>query len=93
MVSENQQKALESLLADIQGAQMSPRRKALYSLMFFMFLVILYWTGLWLVESLLSLKESLTGKTAVYFRALDCCYTVICFFFKESDHNSELFIG
>ena len=62
MVSENQQKALESLLADIQGAQMSTRRKALYSLMFFLFLVALYWTGLALVESFLSLRENLTGK-------------------------------
>ena len=62
MVSENQQKALESLLADIQGAQMSPRRKALYSLVFFLFLVALYWTGLALVDSFLSLRENLTGK-------------------------------
>ena len=83
MVSENQQKALESLLADIQGAQMSPRRKALYSLMFFMFLVILYWTGLWLVESLLSLKESLTGKTAVYFRAFILLLHCNMFFFLK----------
>ena len=63
MVSENQQKALESLLADIQGAQMSPRRKALYSLMFFLFLVALYWTCLALVESFLSLRENLTGRS------------------------------
>lgn len=61
MVSENQQRALESLLADIQGAKMSPRRKALYSLIFFLFLVILYWTCLWLVNSLMALKEALNG--------------------------------
>ena len=61
MVSENQQRALESLLADIQGAKMSPRRKALYSLIFFLFLVILYWTCLWLVNSLVALKEALNG--------------------------------
>ena len=40
MVSENQQRALESLLSDLQGAKMSPRRKALYSLIFFLLLVI-----------------------------------------------------
>ena len=61
MVSENQQRALESLLADIQGAKMSPRRKALYSLIFFLFLVILYWTCLWLVNSLIARKEALNG--------------------------------
>ena len=61
MVSENQQRALESLLADIQGAKMSPRRKALYSLIFFLFRVILYWTCLWLVNSLMALKEALNG--------------------------------
>ena len=61
MVSDNQQRALESLLADIQGAAMSPRRKALYSLMFFMGLVILYWTGLALADSFLALRENLTG--------------------------------
>ena len=62
MVSENQQRALESLLADIQGAQMSPRRKALYSLFFFIFLVALYWFGLVLVESLLTLRDTMTGR-------------------------------
>ena len=61
MVSDNQQRALESLLADIQGGQMSPRRKALYSLLFFMGLVILYWTGLALADSFLALRENLTG--------------------------------
>ena len=61
MVSDNQQRALESLLADIQGAAMSPRRKALYSLLFFMGLVILYWTGLALADSFLALRENLTG--------------------------------
>ena len=48
-------------MADIQGAAMSPRRKALYSLMFFMGLVILYWTGLALADSFLALRENLTG--------------------------------
>ena len=62
MVSENQQRALESLLADIQGDQMSPRRKALYSLLFFIFLVALYWFGLVLVESLLALRDTMTGE-------------------------------
>ena len=61
MVSENQQRALESLLADIQGAQMSPRRKALYSLLFFLGLVAIYWLGLWFVESILSLRDGVTG--------------------------------
>ena len=40
MVSDNQQRAMESLLSDLQGAKMSPRRKALYSLIFFLLLVI-----------------------------------------------------
>ena len=61
MVSDNQQRALESLLADIQGGQMSPRRKALYSLLCFMGLVILYWTGLALADSFVALRENLTG--------------------------------
>ena len=61
MVSENQQRALESLLADIQGAQMSPRRKALYSLLFFLGLVAIYWLWLWFVESILSLRDGVTG--------------------------------
>ena len=63
MVSENQQRALESLLADIQGAQMSPRRKALYSLIFFLGLVALYWLGLWMVDCFLSL----TGQVNIKF--------------------------
>jgi len=61
MVSDNQQRALESLLADLQGASMSPRRKALYSLSFFFILFALYWGGFSLVEHLLTLRNSLTG--------------------------------
>jgi len=40
---------------------MSPRRKALYSLMFFLLLVIMYWAGLSIVESFLTIREGLTG--------------------------------
>ena len=79
MVSENQQRALESLLADIQGAKMSPRRKALYSLIFFLFLVILYWTCLWLVNSLVALKEALNGNQGrinVSISAANCKRTI-----------------
>lgn len=61
MVSDNQQRALESLLADLHGGSMSPRRKALYSLFFFFVLVALYWGGFWLFEHLLTLRDSLTG--------------------------------
>ena len=61
MVSENQQRAMESLLSDLQGAKMSPRRKALYSLMFFLLLVMMYWAGLSIVESFLTIREGLTG--------------------------------
>ena len=61
MVSENQQRALESLLSDLQGAKMSPRRKALYSLIFFLLLVLLYWGCLGLIESFLAIRDSLTG--------------------------------
>ena len=61
MVSENQQRAMESLLSDLQGAKMSPRRKALYSLMFFLLLVILYWACLSIVQSFLTIKDGLTG--------------------------------
>ena len=61
LVSDNQQRALESLLADLQGGSMSPRRKAIYSLLFFFILVALYWGGFWLIEHLLTLRDSLTG--------------------------------
>ena len=61
MVSDNQQRAMESLLSDLQGAKMSPRRKALYSLIFFLLLVIFYWACLCLIESFLAVRDSLTG--------------------------------
>jgi len=61
MVSDNQQRALESLLADLHGGSMTPRRKALYSLLFFFILVALYWGSFWLFENLLTLRDSLTG--------------------------------
>ena len=61
MVSDNQQRAMESLLSDLQGAKMSPRRKALYSLVFFLLLVIFYWACLCLIESFLAVRDSLTG--------------------------------
>ena len=52
---------MESLLSDLQGAKMSPRRKALYSLIFFLLLVIFYWACLCLIESFLAVRDSLTG--------------------------------
>merc|ERR1719312_1555647 len=61
MVSENQQRALESLIEDLQGASMSPRRKALYSMIFFFILVALYWCGFWIFENILALRDNITS--------------------------------
>ena len=61
MVSENQQRALESLIEDLQGASMSPRRKALYSIIFFFILVALYWCGFWIFENILALRDNITS--------------------------------
>ena len=53
---------MEALLADLQGGAMSPRRKALYSLLFLLAVMALYWTGLSLAQHALTMRDSLAGS-------------------------------